>query len=207
MEQDGLKPEHRKAIQRALSGDLGDAKFLLDCMESESETLRIAAFKRLTSDDVAPKVIRACLDRAWKEHHSLVIRATGSSVATMALFKRAAFPIQNLPKEETLLVWRGASGLSFDQAAMGPSWTLRRDVACWWACGHAPRFHKPGTPLLLRARIRRAQVIYFQADTLEDEIIFCGAPELLEIDGNEAEWVSCAEREESARQREFRDGI
>lgn len=48
-------------------------------------------------------------------------------------------------------VWRGACGVSVNRARTGYSWTLNRDMACWFAV----RFASPArTPLVLADRWR-----------------------------------------------------
>lgn len=78
-------------------------------------------------------------------------------------------------------VYRGAAGISPDVIACGVCWTLRREVAEWFA--HRSAGFNGGDPAVVSARVRKADVLFVKAE--EFEIVMqpwrwrrlrCGAP-------------------------------
>jgi hypothetical protein len=56
-------------------------------------------------------------------------------------------------------------GCSFDRAEKGLSWTLPREVACWFAMRFVPENF-----LVLKASITRDQVIYYSEQRSESAV-------------------------------------
>jgi hypothetical protein len=71
-----------------------------------------------------------------------VISAAGTRRRLAAMFRYAAFPPPDFI-EATVRVWRSTCGMSVSEARAGYSWTLNRDMACWFAVRCADQARKP----------------------------------------------------------------
>ncbi|WP_373509220.1 hypothetical protein [Thiocapsa sp.] len=95
----------------------------------------------------------------------------------------AAFPLpEDMP--ETVTVWRGTSALTRPQAVRGLSWTLDRDLACWFAMRFADR---NGSPLLLTARVPRSEIMLDTDERNEREAVIFR--KRAKVDGPQEDWA------------------
>jgi hypothetical protein len=139
---------------------------------------------------------REYLAAVWTHDHAELIVAAGKR-RLAAMFRYAAFP---MPEEinGTVRVWRGTSGITAKQARCGYSWTINRDVACWFAM----RFAKQkGNPLVLSAQVTKEEIAFYEND-YEQEVLILTAPKTCEIDGDEEDWIRCASRQQEEIRKE-----
>jgi len=134
---------------------------------------------------VEREAYRAFLGATWEHDHRHVIAAAGTRRRLAAMFRYAAFPI---PAHigGTVRVWRGTSALTIAASRAGFSWSLDRDIACWFAMRFAER---NGHPLLLVAEISRDAISYHTNERAEDEVVLFKAPSVA-VDGDESDWRS-----------------
>ena len=196
-----LRRELSKQAATCLEGALdGDAGAAMDLVRAVPSRLRGLAVRALLEARVPPDVLRPALRLAWDQDHASVLAAAGTPRRVVELFRHAAFPIpEHLPEQVT--VWRGAVGMSKTIAARGVSWTVNRDVACWFACGHAPGFRGDGEPVVLRAEVPRSDIVYHSDADDEAEIILSRMPQQVTVDGTAAEWQKAGERHAAKRRR------
>ena len=96
---------------------------------------------------------RTFLGAVWRHDHRYLIEAAGTCRTLRAMFRYARFAIpDHLPP--TIRAWRATSFLTRKQAERGYSWTLDRDVACWFAVRFSER---NGRPLVLATEVPRWQ--------------------------------------------------
>lgn len=138
---------------------------------------------------------RVVLENAWEMNHGAVIAATPNNSMVRRMFTWAEFPIEGLPREgETIRIYRGVSGMPLSKAAMGISWSLNRDTACWFASSPYQ-----AVPLVLAADIDRADVVYSSEGREESEIITSKPAKNAWVDGEEADWIAAYQRIQQAR--------
>lgn len=130
------------------------------------------------------KVKRAVLSGAWDHDHRYLIAACATRARLMRFFREARFKVP--VSEPVVTIYRGTSALSLVEARRGWSWTLSRDVACWFAM----RFAKEnGNPLVMRAKVRREAIIYYSNFRSEAEVLIAGRPSKVAVDGEPQEWA------------------
>jgi hypothetical protein len=126
-------------------------------------------FDRLPPDELAP-----ALDIAWTCGHGSVHQACDDEfVDVLDLFRYARFELPS---------GRGDAG----DVADGLSWTLSRDMACWFAVNYSAR--DAGDPVVLKAVIPSQYVLFYGAET--EQKIIADLQMLLcsEVDGNADDW-------------------
>lgn len=123
------------------------------------------------------------LSNAWDHDHRYLDAAAGSRKALEEMFKYAAYETQNnLPPLVT--VWRGTGGGSLDRAARGISWTIDRDVACWFAIRHCGDGDEP---LVLKANVSRESIYFYTNERGEEEVVCFEVPNPM-VDGTPTNW-------------------
>jgi hypothetical protein len=176
-------------LEAAFAGDSDAADRLILTAPNRSRGLIVRA---MYDAKVPADALRTALSGAWDHDHHEVLAAAATWRRFVAMFRRAAFPIPDLPA--TVTIWRGGRGRSLVDVAAGISWTLNRDVACWFACVHRP-LHRPraaGHPIVVRMAVPRRVMIYWSNDRGEQEVI----PATLRratIDGDPDEWRARAD--------------
>jgi hypothetical protein len=171
------EPWALRFIGPTFEGDTG-AAFSLSCALGNAKRGDAAVLLWLAKAPVP--AFRVFLQSVWEHDHRHVSAAAGKRVNLEAMFRYAAFSLpEDIP--ETVTVWRGTSALPRAQAVRGVSWTLDRDLACWFAMRFADR---NGSPLLLTARVPRSEILLYTDERSEREaVIFrkrakvCGTPE------------------------------
>ncbi|HEX3651283.1 MAG TPA: hypothetical protein VHU18_00495 [Rhizomicrobium sp.] len=97
-------------------------------------------------------------DEAWTLLNMLE-EATGGDPMRLLTGDDLEF-YKSLPK--TLTVWRGSNGISPEQAGAGVCWTTRREIAVGFA--HRSKHRDcPNSPVLMRARIRKSEIVLAKA--------------------------------------------
>jgi hypothetical protein len=174
----------QRYLAGALAGDLGEVLLLLD---GTLRGHRGACLHALHSAGLAPDVFRAALLAGWNHDHD-VLRATISSHTLRAMFRAARCPLpDHIP--ETVRIWRGTWGLSKNVAQRGYSWTLDRDVACWFA--HYPQRPPRARPLVLTADVNRGDILAYVDARREREVVCFGVREAM-VDGTPESWAAGA---------------
>ena len=109
---------------------------------------------------------RAVLGGAWSKNDREVLAAAGGKARLKAMFKATKCP---LPADlsERVQVWRGIHRWGLP----GISWTLRRDVAVWFA--RRVKSLK-GEPLVLSAVVPREEILFYDDSRHEAECVIFG---------------------------------
>lgn len=173
-------------IEGALAGDPDAADSLIcACHNSARGEVVSCLYRAKLSRDA----FRRALSAAWDHDCDETILAAGSRRRLMAWFAYAAFPLPaNLP--ETVTIWRGVHGQTKVAAAMGLSWTLRRDVAAWFAMRFASDAR---APLVIRRTVTRESLVYWSDERSEAEVIPRDMVLSVEVDGSPDDWTQEAE--------------
>lgn len=109
---------------------------------------------------------RRLLGMAWEHDHAHVIAASETRARLVRMFRAAHF---DHPFAEPLKVYRGGCG-ERRLVAAGFSWTVDRDVACWFA----QRIGVP--PVVVSAQVQPANVIYWSNERNESEVVLDHVP-------------------------------
>jgi hypothetical protein len=94
-------------------------------------------------------------------------------------------------------VWRGTFGVPVSRARAGYSWTLDRDMACWFAVRFADQVRKP---LVLAAEVARGEVVLYTNEREEAETVLMRPP-TASVDGTPEEWQSRFDAVQAARRQ------
>ena len=140
---------------------------------------------------------QALLSAAWNHDHQWVIAAAGSRRTLGAMFRYAGFPLPpDLP--DMVPVWRGTSGVTKKQAIRGYSWTVDRNVACWFAMRHAKYY---GKSLVLAANVSKVAIVHYGNERNEKEVVIFDRLNAW-VDGAVDEWELAFRRWEGAKKAE-----
>ena len=169
-------------LEATVAGDPDAAVSLIGAADNNNRGKIVAALWRHRAP---PEVLRAALEAAYEHDHNHVINALGHRRLVAAL-RAAQFPTGHLPDEVT--IWRGGSG-GLDLFLSGLSWTMDRDCACWFAMRFADIYPPPR---VVRATVRRAQVLAHLTGRGEDEILVAPFSVKGETDGDIEEWREVA---------------
>lgn len=162
----------------------GNADAALDLCYAAGNSTRARIAMDMWRARVDRAAFRPLLGAVWDHDHRVLIRATETRRRLQSLFQYAAFPIpDHLP--DSLTVWRGTSYLTVLECRRGLSWTLDRDIACWFAMRFAER---NGRPLVLRATVPRSAVALYTHERHEDEVVIFGRLDAY-VDGTPEDWA------------------
>lgn len=188
-----IEPRALQYLEPALNGDVEAASNLVFSAGNRTRGVLAVELWRARLNVSAYQIVLA---KAWNHDHGHVIAAAKNRRSLRAMFRYAAFCMPNLP--ERVRVWRGSAAVTQRQASMGISWTLNRDVACWFAL----RFDAP-KPIVLTAEISRAQISRFCNERNEREVVVFDVVNA-EVDGHVVDWRDGQERraEETRVRRE-----
>lgn len=143
---------------------------------------------------VARPAFREFLTIAWGHDHRHVIDAAGNQRTLSAMFRYSAFTVpSDIP--ESVMLYRGACGLSAKEAAAGHSWTTSFDVAAWFAMRHASAQR---APIALGATVNRGDIAFFTDERSERECLLLKQPVGAKVLGDADGW-----RDAAARYQEF----
>jgi hypothetical protein len=205
-----LWDHEREAIREMLEGNP-------DAISGVRNALRAVVLRGLWQLGVDPRLLVADADRlafeamfrgvvakVWSHDY----RETFSVFAQLELrsvFEAARFPIDHLPEKVTIYRGIAVRGSRLPPRS-GISWTLRRDLACWFALhlpgsGGSAMFSLPAGwhPYLLTATVRREHVSAHMRDREEDEIIVFGmSARRVSVTSNEND-IRAGEARECAR--------
>lgn len=168
-----------ESLPEALAGDPEAASLLITRLDNANRGIAVRA---LYEAKIPPAAFRAALGDAWAHDHAHVWNAANTWPRFVAMFRYAEFPLPELPPKVT--IWRGGAGASWVDLALGPSWTLNRAVACWFAMRFAD---SERAPLVLSMTLPRRSLIYYGNDRGEEEVIPARTVTAT-IDGDAADW-------------------
>jgi hypothetical protein len=165
-------------VDRAFDGDIEAAKYLVTSLGNNKRGFVAVA---MWLAKVERPAFRSFLSAVWEHDHAHLIAAANTRRLT-AMFRYADFPLPpHLP--EVVRVWRGTHGITLRDAAQGFSWTVDRDIACWFASRYKGR-----TAQVITANIPREQIAYFSNDRGEQEVVLMKPPKSVCVDGNIEDW-------------------
>jgi hypothetical protein len=180
-----------EGMDAAFDGDADAAEGLSCFLRNDKRGLMAVA---MWKSKVPREAFRAYFASAWDHDHQHVIQAARTTQRLAWMFRYAAFPVpDHLP--DVVRVWRGTSGMGRPQAVRGHSWTVDRDVACWFAMRHADRYR---LPLVLAADISRGDIALFHDERSEREAVLMKPPKAW-IDGDATDWQAGFVRTETER--------
>src|SRR5690349_6090067 len=131
-------------VSPALAGDVDAVASL---MVAAPNADRGMVCKALWKHGVPADALRAAVESGWDHDHVQMFEAFGRSLPKV--FRAAQFDVSHLPKE--MDVWRGGRG-SYVNLGLGCSWTLDRDIACWFAVSYRAHGGTPADALVLHRR-------------------------------------------------------
>lgn len=174
-------------IDGTLEGDPDAADGLVSACHNSERGEVVACLYRARLPRAA---FRRALGAAWDHDHQETLEAAGSRRKLVAWFTYAAFSIPpDLP--EIVTIWRGVSATTRPLAALGLSWTTRREVAAWFAM----RFASPERPpLLIRRAVPRKRLVYWSDERGEGEVIPRDVDFNVEVDGAPEDWTAAAQK-------------
>lgn len=179
-------------VAPAFSGDPEAAFGLAAALGNENRGIVAVLMWRAR---VTPEAFRAFLGAAWLHDHHHVIDAAGSRRTLAAMFRDAAFPLPDwLPAMVT--VWRGIRAPNQRAAAAGYSWTLDRDIACWFALWTQYGRQTPVNweCVVLKAEVPRSAIYLYHDERQEQEVLLLAPPAKVFIDGDLDDWRAGAAR-------------
>ncbi|MBI1776058.1 MAG: hypothetical protein HYR63_11995 [Proteobacteria bacterium] len=208
-------------IEAIFAGDLDAISLLLSTLPEQSGGKIAVAMYRAGLPDEA---LRRGLGSAWDLGHNSVLDACEAHFPDdprhgfFRMFGSAKFPPPpELP--ETVQIWRGAAGLTNSIARRhgawmasgdhkdpktiaihGLSWTLDRDIACWFAMRGLDS--EKDSVCVLSATVPRQKIVYYSNDRDEQEVIV-DRPAGAAVDGTQADWKAGHQRVMLARKREL----
>lgn len=178
----------REYVRPAFLGDIEAAGRLSVALNNHRRGAMAVAMWRAK---VPRDAFREFFGGVWQHDHRHVIDAAGTRRRLQAMFRYADFPLPDDFGNE-VQVWRGTSALSFRKASAGFSWTLDRDVACWFAMRFADR---NGSPLVLSATVPRSDIALYTNERSEQEVVLL-VPPTAAIDGDAIDWEFVYEQKE-----------
>lgn len=179
-------PHEKEYLRPAFNGDV-DAAINLSFDLHNDLIGKVAVW--MWRCKVSIEAYRTFLELVWVRNHRFIIAAAKSRRTLSYMFRYAKFP---MPAEwpEVLQVWRGTSGINFNEAKVGYSWTIDRNTACWFAM----RFGGcKASPLVLVANVAKSNVLLFTEERDESEVVILNSP-IAEIDDAVDDWMECYER-------------
>jgi hypothetical protein len=184
---ENLRDFELKHLEPALDGDIERAGTLYVALDNQCRGIFAVDFWRCKMPIPA---YQRFLSAVWDHDHRFAIAAAGNRRTLRAMFRYAAFPLPaDIP--EVVRVWRGTSYLSEKESAKGYSWTIDRDIACWFAMRFADRNNNP---LVLAADVPKAEILLYHDERGEKEAVLFKPPAYW-IDGHPEEWREGHKRE------------
>jgi len=170
-------------VAPAFAGDVHAARSLAYALSNEKRGAVAVAMWRAKVPSAA---YSAFLQEVWLHDHDELLKAASSRRTLHYMFRYAALP--RPADDETLRVWRGASDLTADEARKGFSWTIDRDIACWFAT----RFGQQ--PIVITAEVCGRAIGWLTNEIGEQEALILQPPRKARIDGDAADWQRAAQR-------------
>ena len=109
----------------------------------------------------------AALSRAWYPDNDAVLDTVRHRGRLKAMFRRGAFILPELP--DVVRLWRGTTGLNVRTAERGVSWTLDRNIACFFASRFGMKL--PGAPLVIAADVPREMLVFHTDERSEAQVV------------------------------------
>jgi hypothetical protein len=180
-EQSAWYPDIGKMFDRVKAGDVETADQMVTVLNNEhrGQFVRWCVMSKLPVP-----LLRVVIQTTWNHDDREMCKAAGRSAGTLySWFKAADFPLPSgLPDPVT--VYRGTSGIGAKLAPDGVSWTLDKRIAAWFACTYRPR----GEPLVLRRVAPLRDVLMYDNDRNEQELVIFNRWLPTTIDGDPDEW-------------------
>jgi hypothetical protein len=191
-----VEPWAVEYVEPAVRGDVDAAESLSAAAGNENRG-RLAV--HLLQAGTPKEAYRVFLSAAWDHDHHHVRNCAGSILESM--FTYAAFPLpDSLPKVVT--AWRGTSGISREKACRGISWTIDRDVACFFAM--RPR-GEVENPLVLKCKVPRTSIMFYSNEREEREVLFFRGGIGIVVDGTPDDWKRGYRRKVVQAEQNFED--
>ena len=198
--EDELPEYAQRHLDVARAGDADEAESL--CFAAPNEYRGLIALAAFWSGVPNP-AYREIMRTVWNHDHGFLLGAVQNDRRLIRrMFRAAAF---EHPFSRAITVYRGAAGVNAVTASKGLSWTTSRDVACWFAY----RFQGDRPPIVLRATVDAADVVFWDDERNEQEVIF-KRPFSFEVDPDPDTWFQAAgrlrrrrKRHQAARLRKF----
>jgi len=175
----------------SLELDCSAGAFLISACECDYEdflsTIVLWLYWRYRAGDCSVKIYRDALDSTWTYNNRAVVGAANDRRQLRAMFRIGKFPApKHLP--EVVDIWRGTCGVTLDWARKGFSWSINRDVACWFAF-RTPRYD----PLVIRATVAR-NALFQPYDWQDEREVICFDCDHAVVDGDPTDWKVAASR-------------
>ncbi|MGE4337826.1 MAG: hypothetical protein AB7E55_17860 [Pigmentiphaga sp.] len=176
------------SVEQILAGDEEAAQALVE----DVSQFRLGAVALFLYQQRLPRpVFAAFLAEAWGKAWRPLVDWAGDRRTLVRWFRYAQLSVpEHLP--ETVRVWRGTAGIDADAARRGLSWSLDRDVACWFAHW----LESKGPPLVIMAEVPKGEILMYNNDRDESEVVLARVPTSVVVDGDIDDWRAGYERRE-----------
>jgi hypothetical protein len=186
-----LPPYAKVHVNAALSGDKSAALGLFAAAPNKWRGwIARAAYCSGVPNPGFQEIIR----HVWNHDHDQLLAAVRHRGVIRQMMKAAEF---DHPFTGRVTVFRGAAGLSLMNASKGLSWTVSRDVACWFALRFSRNDCKP---MVLRANIDAVDIVFWDNSRHEQEVVLTHARPA-GLDPDPATWIQAADNHERETQQ------
>jgi hypothetical protein len=187
-------------LRPALAGDEEAAESIMYAAPNEYRGLCALA---LYLNEAPVPCLRAGLMAAWNHDYEYVLQAFAHPKRRIlkAAFRAAEIPIPELPPVVT--IWRGGSRVTPSVLRRGLSWTLNRDVACWFAVGY---MRAGEGPVVIRAEVPREAIVAYDDGRDEREVVVFGVRRAV-VCGTPADWRAASARRSAKTTAEMKAGL
>jgi hypothetical protein len=154
-------------FDKALAGDVDAAEFLLvSAPNSRRGDIALLFYLRGASAELQ----RTVLGAAWSHDHLEVLSASERPSRLERMFRATKCPLPDFIPDPVQL-WRGSDRYGW----WGISWTLRRDVAVWFARQIKRR---KGKPMVFSTIVSRNDILFYDDSREEAECVIFGRGEI-----------------------------
>ena len=152
-----------------------DPEAVLSLMVALHDHQRAEMVLLLYCAQVAPAAFRTALEDTWTQthHYGDVLRAARTWRQFVRWCRYAAFPLPaDVPDPVTIHRGGSESEMEGRFVALGPSWTLDREKAEWFACEYAGQgMPPPEQGWLASATVPRSMLMYYSNEREEQEVV------------------------------------
>jgi hypothetical protein len=176
-----LPPYALRHLEEAFAGDEQAAAALCFAAPNEHRGYIAAAAYGLGVPNPAYQTI---IRQIWNHDHQQLLWAVDRDADLVRrMMADAEF---RHPFSGPVTVYRGVEHGDFRKASRGLSWTVSRDVACWFA-------HDLPNSLVLVGKVSSADIVFWDNSRNEEEVVF-RSPIRASIDLERSTWAEAADR-------------
>lgn len=134
---------------------------------------------------LSPEKMREVIECTWGLGTPFVVEAAGSRLFEMLRY--CEWPLPSRIGDE-VTIWRGARGVTVEQAGAGLCWTLDFDTACAWLRVLQMKWGVQGVPVVVRRTVPRSAIAMYHTEGGLDEVVIDAEPGGAVLDGSQGLW-------------------